>query len=91
MARVTLHLPGLLAQVVDGRREVALEAETVEKALASLVEAHPQLSVHLFEESGDFRPYVLCFHNDSVCRREELGAVLSEGDTLRIMQAVSGG
>jgi len=90
--RVTVELPSVLAQVVEGRRRVELEAETLDGALRALVRALPQLEVRLFDESGLFREHVLCFHNATNTRWLDSTAVpVAEGDTIRILQAVSGG
>ena len=92
MARVTVELPSLLAAAADGLREVPLEAQTLEGALRALVERHPALDVHLFDEGRGFRQHVLCFHNEVNTRW--LGSTerpVAEGDRIRILQAVSGG
>lgn len=93
MERVTLRLPGVLATLVEGRRELTLEAGTVHGALRALVEELPVLEVHLFDEKGGLRRHVLCFHNGRNTRWDEgsLDAPLAAGDEILIMQAVSGG
>ncbi len=91
MARVTIELPSVLEDVV-GERSIALEAETLAAALEAMTRDHPRLRVHLFDESGAFRPHVLCFHNQTNIRwLASLAVPLAEGDTIRILQAVSGG
>ncbi len=92
MAGVVVHLPSLLAPVVGGSRRVEIEAPTVRGVLDGLIAAHPELRVHLFDESGDFRQHVVCFHNDTMTRwMDSLEVPVAEGDTVTIMQAVSGG
>jgi molybdopterin converting factor small subunit len=92
MPRVTVELPSLLAPMANGERTIAVDAETVAGALAALVAAHPALDVHLFSESRDLRPHVLCFHNDVNTRwLEGRDAPLRDGDVLSVIQAVSGG
>ena len=92
MSRVTLELPTVLAQVVDGKRSIAVEAETLKSALERALDAHPALRVHIFDESGNLREHVLCFHNQTNIRwLASLAVPLAEGDTIRILQAVSGG
>ncbi len=89
--RVTVRLPGLLAPVV-GASAVEVEAETLQGALDALVRAHPELRVHLFDESGAFRRHVLCFHNQTNTRwLESLDVPVAAGDVVTLMQAVSGG
>ena len=92
MASVTVELPSLLDHVVDGDRSVALDAESLRGALDALVERHPGLAVHLFDETGGLREHVLCFHNDTNTRwLDSIDVPLSDGDTVSIIQAVSGG
>jgi molybdopterin converting factor small subunit len=92
VARVRVDLPSVLSTVVGGAASVEIEAETLEGALRALVRALPALETHLFDETGDFRRHVLCFHNRTNSRWLESRAVpLAEGDTISILQAVSGG
>lgn len=92
MAQVTVELPSLLARFLDGERRVALEAESLAGALEALVREHPALGVHLFDEAGGLRQHVLCFHNRTNTRwLESLEVPLAAGDTIAILQAVSGG
>lgn len=92
MARVTVELPSALAAVTGGVRTLAVEGETLAAALADLARKLPQLAVHLYDESGGFRQHVLCFHNETNTRwLDGAAVVLAEGDTIRFLQAVSGG
>ncbi len=92
MAEVTVLLPSMLADVSGCARELALEAATLEDAFERLTELHPVLKVHLFDETGRFRRHVLCFHNEENTRwARDHSTRLADGDTIRILQAVSGG
>jgi sulfur-carrier protein len=92
MVPVTVRLPRLLAGVVGDKLELALEAQTLAGALATLVERYPALGVHLFDETGALRGHVLCFHNDDNTRwLPSLDRPVAAGDVITIMQAVSGG
>lgn len=92
MPRVTVELPSVLSQVVEGATRVEVEAATLAGALRALVERHPALAVQLYDESGAFRPHVLCFHNGTNTRwLKSTERPVADGDTIRLMQAVSGG
>jgi len=92
MPRVVVELPTMLAQVTGGRRRVDVEASTVRGALEAAFRAHPELRVHVLDESGRLRPHVLCFHNEVNSRwRESLDVPVSGGDRVTLLQAVSGG
>ena len=61
-------------------------------SLRALLEAHPALDVHLFDERGDLREHVLCFLNERNSRwLDSLDEPIRDGDEVVIMQAVSGG
>jgi adenylyltransferase/sulfurtransferase len=89
---VTIQLPSLLSRVVDVPAAIRVEAGTLADALAALTAAHPGLRVHLLDEEGGLRQHVLCFHNDTNSRWLPSHDVpLADGDTVTILQAVSGG
>ncbi len=70
-----------------------VDAESVEQALAVLTERHPALAQALFDETGELRKHVLCFHNqdNTRWRAHGLRQELQAGDRLTILQAVAGG
>lgn len=92
VVRVTIELPSLLGAAAGGERSIGVEADTLAGALAALVERHPALDTHLFDEAGGLRQHVLCFLNERNSRwLESQDVELSDGDTITILQAVSGG
>jgi molybdopterin converting factor small subunit len=92
MARVTVELPSLLASAARGLRSIPLEASTLADALQRLGQLEPALFTRLVDESGEFRPHVLCFVNDRNTRWLNGKSVpLHDGDAIRFLQAVSGG
>jgi sulfur-carrier protein len=92
VARVKVLLPSLLASIAAAPRAIELEAATVRGALDSLFQTHPGLRIHLFAEDGKLRQHVLCYWNEKELRTlAESDPAVTEGDTLRILQAVSGG
>jgi molybdopterin converting factor small subunit len=92
MPRATLELPSLLRAIVGREGALVVEGATLEEALADAFRQVPALRVHLLEESGAFRPHVLCFLNEVNTRwLEGLDQPIREGDTITILQAVSGG
>ena len=89
---VTVQLPSLLEPVTGGVRELAASGESLREVLDDLVAREPRLKPHLFNEAGEFRRHVLCFHNGTNTRWLEGSDVpMSDGDTILFMQAVSGG
>lgn len=89
---VTVSLPPLLEPVTGGVRELKACGESLREVFDDLVAREPRLKPHLFNEAGEFRRHVLCFHNGTNTRwLEGWDAVVAEGDTVVFMQAVSGG
>ncbi|MHC4549873.1 MAG: MoaD/ThiS family protein [Planctomycetota bacterium] len=92
MARITLELPPMLANVLGGARRLTVQGRTWQEALEDAFRQHPGLRVHLLDERGTLRRHVLCFINDENTRWDDTrDRPLTEGDTVTIVQAVSGG
>ena len=78
---VTVSLPSLLDPVTGGVRELAVRGDCLREVFADLLEREPRLRPHLFNEAGELRRHVLCFHNGTNTRwlggpsREESGSL----------------
>jgi molybdopterin converting factor small subunit len=89
---IPVSLPSLLQAAAGGRSEVTVEAETLQGALDALLACYPLLRSHLYEEPGMLREHVNIFWNDQNVRWLDVSdPPLKPGDTLTILQAVSGG
>jgi sulfur-carrier protein len=89
MAVVTVTIPKMLANLVRSGRELRVEAATVRGALDAICDVHPELTVHIFDESGAMRQHVSCFHNSTTVL--DLSEPVEDDDTVLVLQAVSGG
>ena len=65
---VTVSLPSLLEPVTGGVRELTASGGSLREVFADLVEREPRLRPHLFNETGELRRHVLCFHNGTNTR-----------------------
>ncbi len=81
-------MPRMLADLVRGDRRFEVSAADVRGVLDEVIGRHPELAVHLFDESGAIREHVSVFHNE---RTAGLRCVVAAGDHIVILQAVSGG
>lgn len=104
---VTVSLPFLLEPVTGGVRELTVYGGSLREVFDDLIEREPRLRPHLFNEAGEFRRHVLCFHNGTNTRwlggppagradtpgegTDGWDTPVAEGDTVLFMQAVSGG
>ena len=91
MPRAIVELPQLLRDVLH-KDSLHVEGETLEDALEDAYAQLPGLRVHVCDETGKLRQHVLCFLNDTNTRGlDSAKQPLSDGDTITILQAVSGG
>ena len=92
MGEVTVRLPVVLAQMVDGERHFSVRGDTIGEALQDLVRQHPGLGIHFFDDAGAIRRHILCFHNEVYARGQDgLKRAITPGDTITILNSVSGG
>lgn len=92
MPTVAVSLPSLLDPATGGVREMAASGASLREVFADLVDREPRLKPHLFNEAGELRRHVLCFHNGTNTRWLDGGdRPVADGDTVLFMQAVSGG
>ncbi len=89
---VRVYLPSLLERCTGGAREVQVHAATLREGIRQLLQAYPLLKTHLYENEEQLREHVLIFYNDENTRwLDTLDIPLKKGDTITILQAVSGG
>ena len=92
MGEVTVCLPPVLAQMVDGERRFSVHGDTIGEALQDLVRQRPGLGQHFFDDAGAIRRHILCFHNEVYARgREGVERPITPGDTITILNSVAGG
>ena len=91
MAAVIVSLPRLLEPAVGPTRRVEVDAGSVGQAIDRLLELHPTLRVHLFDEQAQLRQHVLCFVGGSQTRLEDRERPITEPTEITFLQAVSGG
>lgn len=65
---VTVSLPSLLEPVTGGVREMMASGGSLREVFEDLLGREPRLRPHLFNEAGEFRRHVLCFHNGANTR-----------------------
>ena len=89
---ISIHVPATLRACCEGASDLMLSAPSVRAALEQLERSHPSLYRSICDETGTVRRHVNLFVNTSHIRDlEGLDTALSPGDTVSILQAVSGG
>ncbi len=88
----TLKLPTPLRPYAENQASFDLPGETVGEILEMVVEQHPTLKKHLFNEEGQIRPFVNLFLGDeNINQLEGLETPLADGDTVLIIPSIAGG
>ena len=89
---VTVFIPTPLRSYADGQSAVQVSGETVGVALTHLVEQHPALKSHLYDDAGKLRSFVNLYLGDEDVRYLQGEATpLSEGAELSIVPSIAGG
>jgi len=89
---IIFHVPGPLRPYCGGVSELPLSAHTVRAALDVLEQSQAALYRNVCDETGAVRRHLNVFVNsDNVRDLDGLETVLTPGDVLTILPAVSGG
>jgi sulfur-carrier protein adenylyltransferase/sulfurtransferase len=89
---VSIYVPTALRNFTGGNESVAVEAGTVADALGALIEQHPNLKKHLYNDEGRLRHFVNVYVNDEDIRYLDKGDTkLKDGDTVSIVPSIAGG
>jgi molybdopterin synthase sulfur carrier subunit len=91
---ITIELPKTLGLSVDGKSSVMIDepCSTVGDALIALGRRSPGVLDRLVDEQGDVRMHVNVFRNgESVRFLDGLRTTVSDGSTILILTAISGG
>ncbi|HJQ23972.1 MAG TPA: molybdopterin-synthase adenylyltransferase MoeB [Blastocatellia bacterium] len=89
---VSIYVPTALRNFTGGSESVAVEASTVGAAMGALIEKHPNLKKHLYNDEGQLRHFVNVYVNDEDIRYLDKGDTkLKDGDTVSIVPSIAGG
>jgi hypothetical protein len=88
---VEVRFPRVLAPIVGDGLGGEIEVGDTGSLRQALEDRWPGVATHLFDTTGVLRPHVLCFIDDASDRLEGEPREISDGSTIRIVQAVSGG
>ncbi|AXK40562.1 MoaD/ThiS family protein [Crenobacter cavernae] len=91
-ALVVIRIPTPLRTYTEGADEVAVQADTVGEALASLFQRHEGIGERILGPDGEPRPFVNIYLGKADVRaRQGLSTPVKEGDVIAIVPAVAGG
>ena len=87
----TIRIPTPLRAYTDGASDIDVTGETVGEALRNLVDRHPDLRAHLFQDD-ELRSFVNIFIADEDIRfMQGLDTEIDAEDSLRIIPSIAGG
>ena len=88
----TIRIPASLRNFTDGQGLIEVSGDSVETALASLLQKHPSLKSQLCSDDGRLRAFVNVFLNDEDVRfLEKTETAIKPGDTITIVPSIAGG
>ena len=87
----SIRIPTPLRAFTAGASSIDVAGATVGEALTNLVEQHPDLRAHLFNDD-ELRSFVNIFIDDEDIRfMQGLDTEIEAGDSLRIIPSIAGG
>ena len=87
----TIRIPTPLRAYTEGESNIAVAGANVGEALANLVDRHPELRMHLFQDD-QLRSFVNIFIGDEDIRfMQGLETEIGADDSLRIIPSIAGG
>lgn len=88
----TCRIPTPLRVYTNGQSVVPVQGPTVSDALKELIYLHPALQPHIFQDSGELRPFVNLFKGEeNISFLQGLKTPVAENDQLRIIPSIAGG
>jgi molybdopterin/thiamine biosynthesis adenylyltransferase/rhodanese-related sulfurtransferase/molybdopterin converting factor small subunit len=89
---IAIFIPTALRSFAGGKDSVEVSGATVADALLSLLDAHPDLRKHLYNDEGQLRHFVNIYVNDEDIRYSgETETSIKDGDTISIVPSIAGG
>ena len=89
---ITIHVPGPLRIYCAGAAQLSIPAATVRGALEGLEQSQSALYRNICDETGKVRRHLNVFVNsDNVRDLDGVDTMLTPGDVVTILPAVSGG
>lgn len=88
----TLKIPTPLRPYAGGQSEVEVSSGKISDVLTDLTTQHPNIKQHIFNETGELRPFVNLFLNEEDIRYlDGVETPVSDTDRLRIIPSIAGG
>ncbi|MDR3204227.1 MAG: MoaD family protein [Deltaproteobacteria bacterium] len=87
-----LMIPTALRSFTDNQSQIELSGQTAGDLLKALAEKHPDVSLHLFDETGALRSFVNVFiDGQNIKTAHGLQTPVKDGQTVMLVPAIAGG
>jgi molybdopterin converting factor small subunit len=87
-----LRIPTPLRAYTNGQSDVTVSGANISEALADLTTQHPTIKPHLFNESGELRPFVNLFvGEDNIKDLDGVKTPIKDGDKIMLIPSIAGG
>ena len=87
----TIHIHLVHRQHTDSRKTVAVQGDTVGRALADLIVRYPAMETELFDKKGNLRGHIEIYLNAKSAFPGELEKPVNSGDDIQIVTFLAGG
>ncbi len=88
----TIKIPTPLRTYTAGQAEVPVQGSTVAEVMSSLMGAYPALRPHLYNNSGELRPFVNLFlGEDNIKELDGIATPVKDNDRLMLIPSIAGG
>ncbi len=88
----TVRIPTPLRSYTSGQAEIPVQGQTVAEVMGDLLKAYPSLRPHLYNNSGELRPFVNLFvGEENITDLKGLETPLKEADRLMLIPSIAGG
>jgi molybdopterin converting factor small subunit len=87
-----LRIPTPLRAYTSGQSEVQVSGSKISEALSDLTTQYPPIKPHLFNDSGELRPFVNLFVGENNIKDlQGVETPIQDGDRLVLIPSIAGG
>ena len=88
----TLRIPTPLRTYTSGNSEVTVSGAKISEALSDLTTQFPGIKPHLFNETGELRPFVNLFVGENNIKDlQGVETPIKDGDRIMLIPSIAGG
>ena len=88
----TIIIPTPLRKFTDNKAKISTSGNSVGESIAQLGELHPELSKHLFKQSGELQSFLRIYLGDlDIKALQNEDTPIKDADVISIIPAIAGG